>query len=344
MSAKYSAIAAKLKAMYANALSKEDFVALSEKKSVGEICGYLKNSEGYGDALEALDASDVHRGQIEFLMEEKILLDILKIFNFTDNAYNEVMDFIFARREIEFLKRQINHIYTHQKRSEDKMSYARFNAFFNSHTKIDREIMENAASLEDCIEACRNTRYAEPLRRAMKAGADYFSVAMLLDSYYYKSFWKTVNTRLPQSERGGFLKILGSNIDMLNIMWIYRGKKFFDFENEIIFTYLIPVRYRLGEDTLKALVNADGVDAFLREVSNTPYSELFNSIDKFPEESHRRIEERIAKSVFTMNTQSLSAIYAYVKLKRSEIRKITTVIEGVRYGMSPDWIRAHIEI
>ena len=56
---------------------------------------------------------------------------------------------------------------------------------------------------------------------------------------------------------------------MLNLMWIYRGKKYFEFTNEIIFTYLLPVRYRLTEEVIKQLVNADSVERFIDIVNQS---------------------------------------------------------------------------
>ena len=107
------------------------------------------------------------------------------------------MEFWFMRREIAFLKREIRYIYTHEERSNDEVNQSKFDAFFETHTKINREIMHNAKSLSDCIEACKNTPYSEPLQRAENIGADSFSMGMVLGTYYYKSDRKS--TRLNSS-------------------------------------------------------------------------------------------------------------------------------------------------
>ena len=48
MSVEYSAIAAKLKAMYSKFLTRDDYEQLLERKSVNDICSYLKSTPGYG--------------------------------------------------------------------------------------------------------------------------------------------------------------------------------------------------------------------------------------------------------------------------------------------------------
>ena len=44
MSVEYSAIAAKLKAMYSKFLTRDDYEQLLERKSVNDICSYLKST------------------------------------------------------------------------------------------------------------------------------------------------------------------------------------------------------------------------------------------------------------------------------------------------------------
>ena len=36
------------------------------------------------------------------------------------------------------------------------------------------------------------------------------------------------------------------------------------------------------------------------------------------------------------------AVYAYMNLKEVELNNITTIIEGIRYNLNPDFIRQHI--
>ena len=69
MSVEYSAIAAKLKAMYSKFLTRDDYEQLLERKSVNDICSYLKSTPGYGEVLEQVNERDIHRGQMEILLE-----------------------------------------------------------------------------------------------------------------------------------------------------------------------------------------------------------------------------------------------------------------------------------
>ncbi len=343
MSAKYSAIAAKLKAMRGASLSEADFAALTEKKTVRDICMYLKNTAAYGDEFKIIDDNDVHRGQMEHLMNRKLVRDYKKIYMFMDNQNADVIRFFFIRREIEFLKRKIHYIYTNEE-NEHVWTDEEFkhNLFINGD-RIDYNELRDAKSLEDFASACKGTMYEEPLRRASDFNADFFMLGMIFDEYYYRNLWKMIN-KLPKSDAEGFKKIIGSSADMLNIMWIYRGKKYFNFSNEVIFSYLLPVRYKLNENVIRSLVNSSGEEGFAADVKRTPYARLMNDTDDgiAIEENYVYLMNRIAEAVF--RTASLSTVAAYSKIKDWEIWRITTVIEGVRYGRSPEIIRRHIRV
>ena len=346
MNSEYCAVSAKLKAMYAKFLKSEDYEQLLSKKSVGEICAYLKAHPAYSEVLENISERDVHRGQMELLMSGEVFDEYLRLYEFLDSSKREILKFWFIRREILFLIKEMRYIFTHESRNEDQISRDRFEAFFETHTKIDRELMLNATCLADCIEACKNTPYAEPLRRAEKLGSDFFSVSMILEMFYYNSIWHTIGRRLDKTQAELFKKALGTKIDALNILWIYRGKKYFSFEDEIIFTYLIPIRYRLTEDKMKELVRADKPETFVSIVLGTKYAMLFEGIDKgiFPEENFNKLLRKIDKTMFVSHPQSLIAVYTYLDLKELELNNIKTIIEGVRYGKTADSIRPHIYV
>lgn len=344
MEVQYSAIAAKLKAMSANFMTDEDFEQLLSKNSVNDICAYLKSTKGCADRLTGVDEHNVHRGEIEILLEQDLVDDYVRLYNFMDNSKRELLKFWFMRYELEFLKREIRHIYTHETVSDDEVARGRFDAFFETHTKINRDVMHNAASLADCIEACKDTPYMQVLQRAENLGADFFSLGMMLDGMYYAGVWRTINLKLKKSQRELMRLHVGTKIDLHNMMWIYRGKKYFDFANEIIFTYLLPARYRLSEDAIRKMVMADGSEDMVREARETVYGALFDKTEEgtFVEENYNRAMYRMDKRIFVNNTDSMAAVYAYLALKEIEQKKIITIIEGIRYNQNPEFIKKHI--
>ncbi|MCC8161338.1 MAG: V-type ATPase subunit [Oscillospiraceae bacterium] len=347
MSVEYSAVAAKLKAMHSKFLTYEDYEELLAKKSVNDICGYLKTTAGYGEVLSGVNERDAHRGAMEVLLDSELVNEYVRLYNFMDHSKRSLMELWFMRYEVEFLKRAIRHIYTHEENSDDEIDRGKFNAFFETHTKINREVMMNAKSLSDCIEACKDTPFAKTLQRAENLDADFFSMGMMLDWRYYSAIWRAIGKNLNGDKEKLFKKLIGSEIDMLNLMWIYRGKKYFKFPNEIIFTYILPIRYRISEEVMRQLVNAESIEKFTDTVNrSTIYGALFEGCGegRFPEENYRYIYNKLSKSIFVNHSESMVAVYTYLNLKETELKNITTIIEGIRYSINTESIRGHIGI
>ena len=347
MSNEYSAVAAKLRTMHARFLTEGDYEELLGKKSVADVCAYLKTTEGYMDVLDGVNEREMHRGVMELLLEQDIMDEYVRLYNFVDKGKRDLLKFWFVSREIEFLKREIRYIYTHDERSADAVNQGRFDAFFETHTRINRELMQNASSLSDCAAACEGTPYAAVIQRAENIGADFFTLGMLFDTYYYVALWRAAGKRLDGEQRSLLSGLIGAKTDMLNLMWIYRCKKYYNVDSDIIFTYLLPIHHRINDDALRQLVAADGADKFAALAGEiTVYGGLFDGLDngRFPEENFRVMYNSLSKRIFVNHSESFAAICAYLNLKEVELNNITTITEGIRYNLNTESIRQHIGI
>ncbi len=337
----YSAVSAKTKAMFGKCFKKSDFEALVSKASVNDICAYLKNETSYGDIFADVDENSVHRGLIEEQLWIKLDNEYSRIYNFVDNDKKEILDFLFIRKEVDYLKHSIRNLFNHEKTPTPEP----VSDFFEKRTKIDIQACAGAKSLDDFIKACENTAYYEYLKRVKAINSDYFSIAMGLDLLYYENYWKRIK-KLAGHERRAMEKFVGSQIDMMNIIWIYRSKEFFKFSNEQIYTCLLPVRYKLSEELIKRLVNARSSDGIISILDKTVYRSLFKRITEgfYVDENYRRIMYKIARSTFTAASDTIAGSCAYLYMKEFEILNIIRVIEGIRYGINPEAIKKHIRI
>lgn len=53
-----------------------------------------------------------------------------------------------------------------------------------------------------------------------------------------------------------FMRDRGSKIDLLNIQWIYRAKKYYNMKPADIYLMLIPIHYKLSTELVKDMVEA----------------------------------------------------------------------------------------
>lgn len=339
----YCAVNAKIKAMYADCLTDKDYSAMIAMHDVGQVCSYLKSTPAYEDVLKDITESEMHRATIEEILSHKLFTQYVRLYNFMDKAHRDILRFWFMRMEVEYLKHRIRYIFNKESgvyiETEDEGS-----KFFIEHTKINCKLASSSKTLADFVESCVDTPYYKLLKTAESIKSDYFSIAMMLDRLYYTLLWRAKN-KLPKSERAAFEAYVGPVVDMLNIMWIYRGKKYFDFDREVIYTYLIPVHYRLSEDCIKEMVSGNGAEAVIEAAAETKYKALFDGVGEeyFIEQNYTMLEIKNAKRLFVNEPMSMAAIFSYFSLKESEINKITTIIEGVRYGSSQELLKKYIK-
>jgi V/A-type H+-transporting ATPase subunit C len=135
--------------------------------------------------------------------------------------------------------------------------------------------------------------------------------------------------------------LVGARVDLTNLYWIYRARRFFGMSPEEALTLILKARYRADFDILTkfAFAEPDAMDSVL---AGTMYSGIF----EFGEEDAKsialremRLESRVSKTllsaaerVFISGSQGFQNVVAYMTLKEFEIRDITAIMESVRYG------------
>lgn len=339
-----SAVAAKVRAMYGNCLTGADFDNLLSSTGIGSVCAYLRE-HAYTDVLADISDNDVHRGMLESRILNKLESEYNRLYKFVDAHQQAILDYWFMRREVNYLKHNIRNLFNRESELAHMPDPEEFSAFFQNHTSIDTQMCRSADSIEDFIDACRGTVYEKFLKRAAAVNSDYFSITMGLDALYYDLYWHQCS-KLSQHERTALERLIGSEIDMLNIIWIYRGKKYFKFSDEMIYTYLLPVNYRLSEATIKQMVSAKSVDEMILAVGNTRYKRLFRKISDgfYIEENFRRDLYKLSKTVFCTSSDTVAGLVAYLDMKEIEILNIVRVIEGIRYGLNKEALKKHIRL
>ncbi len=340
MASNFCAVSAKLRAMYSTCLDGDDYKNLLSKNSVYEVFGYLKNETAYSSILSDVKNIEVHRTDIEKLLDEYLYNQFVRLYTFVPSDARHMLSLWLMRYEVDYIKHKVWEVFS----GEGHMRFDVTNSFFTSHTKLDVSALSKATAFSEVVEATRGSIYFDMLNTALTIGADRFSIGMMLDRLYYSIISKRAG-KLPDAERKVFDKLIGTSVDLLNIAWIYRAKKYFDFKSEVIYAYIIPVHYRVNKDLIKALVESETPEQIIEKVLKTPYRGLFYESEDvfFVEENMKRIETSVAKKIFVNYSNSIASIFAYFKLKQSEIYKITMIMEAKRYGHDSKVIERHID-
>ena len=167
-----------------------------------------------------------------------------------------------------------------------------------------------------------------------KSGLTTFDYNMALDVYYFTKSWRLKDKILEGNNKNAFTLRIGTEIDLLNIMWIYRSKKMYDMGAADIFTYLIPINFKLTKAQLARLVSTITLDEFINIVSTTRYKNFAAHLkDQTMEKEYSRIINDIYLYNITRYPASMTTVNYYLFRRDMEIGKLTSALECIRYGL-----------
>jgi len=331
----YSGLTTKIRAMQSNLISKSEYEEIANLNSVPELFAYLQQHKGYSHLLANIDASTAHRGDIESLLRFSTFRDFTKIYNFANAKQRKYLDLYFMTYEIAVLKRYIRNIFD----SRDDSSLTVLKNDFEIHSKIDTKKVSESSTIEEFVNNLKGTPYYEPLWKLNSLEhLALFDYEMCLDLYFFSTLWKSKNKYFKGEELDIITRSYGYKIDMLNIMWIYRSKKYYNISSSQIHTLLIPIYYKIKHSEITALVETETLDQFFAALKYTYYNKYinFNTDHITLEELQETLLYILHVRDYKKNPYSIATINTYLYLKEKEIRNITTATECIRYGYSAE--------
>ncbi len=338
---KYSGLASKIGVMTGRMLTNNDYKELLEKRTVNDIATYLKYNTHYRTILEEVNENLIHRGQLEKMLRIDLLEDYVKLFRFIGGNVKAFLKFAFIRHEIEDLKMALRILNT-----ENNTMYIQDSlSFLQKYDSIDIGKLAASKDIEDFIQNLKGTVYFNILSPfiANKENINLFTIDMTLDMYFFSLIWKQKEKLLKGQDKSIIDRSFGSEIDMLNILWIYRGKKFYNISREILYSYIIPYRYKLKKEQIISMVEAKSAEDTMEAIKATRYAKVFVDInDHYYERSFSELVFNMHKRLARNKRFSIGSLMAYLHLKEIEIRNIISLIECIRYNISREDIRKYI--
>ena len=333
----YSGIVTKVRAMEAKLLKPEQFVEIANLGSVPEIAEYLRKNTAYADALDTLTEDQIHRGNIEKVLVQSLYHDYTKLYRFCGQKQRQFMKLILKNYEIDLINYCLRIVINHYKQPFD-LNYKR--PFFDRYSQISIDKLITSRTTDEL----KDTEYYVPLKRLKDAqDVTLYDYNLTLDLYYFTSTWKEQKKVLKKDDLELFMRDRGSKIDLLNLQWIYRAKKYYNMKPADIYLLLIPIHYKLSTAQVKEMVEASGLEEFENALSRTYYSHHYNFNRKLT------IEKMYADCLYHLytidrrrNPYSIAPINTYLFLKEEEIKKLTTAMECVRYSLTPGETLAYV--
>jgi len=330
----YNGIVTKVRAMKKGLLGKQDYEKLVYAPGIPDAIQILRQHQGYRTLFVQTDEESLHRSDIENVLWKNLLDDYGRLYRFSDTRLRKYLQFYKKKYEVKILKTALSIINDHKRNYLEMQIYAEF---FNNYTNIDLGLVNNSSSVKDFILKLRDTEYfpiLEPFVHVEEARV--YDCETALDLYYFTDLWKHKDKVLEGVDLSLFMEDCGCDIDMMNIQFIYRLKKYYRMQEEEIRKLLIPVRHKLRDREIQALLSSTSEEEFLRHLRTTFYRKYCPESDTFSlEKAYRSLRERIYGKQVRLFPNSIASIHSYLYLKEMEINKLTTLFECIRYQVEP---------
>ncbi|MCL5263922.1 MAG: V-type ATPase subunit [Chloroflexi bacterium] len=206
-----------------------------------------------------------------------------------------------------------------------------------------------ARSVTDVIDSLGNLHYARVLRGALdryEHEQSLFPLEVALDLYYYRHLWSVVEA-LPSSDRAIATRMMGMRYDVINVDWMLRYKAIYHLSAEEIFNYTLPYGYKIDDEVIHRAGSAPDLSSLIAELPD-PYRQLLQPLTKESgniwqlEVGLNRYLWHGAKATLAGYPFQIGVILAFLFLKEAEIHDLKAILEGKRYGRSPDEIVAFL--
>jgi len=330
---KHAAINTKVRAMRARKISDQDYLELIKAKDLKEVFVYLRDNTYYGEFLQGLDQENLHRIEFEAHLNDLKVRDTEKLMHYLAGDEQIFFQTFLVRLEVESLRILIRGI----AKNDNLESLRRLIVYSKNNSKVPFEKLMRVKEWDEFKKLLLDTDYYRILEIFKDIGAeqDLIMVEKNLDRYYY-DLLKNRLRKLNKKENRDLIDTQQRNIDLLNLIWIYRGKKFYDLSREELLAYSLRGGLEINDEKLMTLVQAKDFGEMKELLNDSEYAFLFNhtkTIDLFMERRSERYLYYMYLKLFNKDDTGMGRVIAYIRLLDFEIEDITSIIESKRYRM-----------
>ncbi|MDD5194991.1 MAG: V-type ATPase subunit [Candidatus Omnitrophica bacterium] len=335
---KYAFANAKIRAMLSRLLNAETFSRLMDSKDIEEALEILKTTP-YTQAIQ-----EHNRKNDLKILDKMFCLNDLKIYRkvyatIPTKKEKEFVAILINRYEVEELKIILRSWHNKPEAADLDNYLLNEKISFN----IDYKKIISAQNIEEIILLLDDTPYKKPLiaaKEKFKEKGSSFYLEAALDIDYYSRLSASIS-KLSSLDKKIASKILGIEIDIENINWLIRLRKYYSLGLSEILSCVIPGGSWIDKDTVRSAYATDGLAKIAESVSLGPYAKIKDLISEnaylienfLYEILLREIKRALAGFPFTIGT-----VLGYLILKHRETRNVISLLYAKQYRMGKEVI------
>lgn len=329
-----NAVLSKARTMYGKRLTAENYRELLNCRTVDEVAAVLKDRTSYAKALAGLNQNEIHRGILESELKRNLFGDYASLARYEITVGEHFARALVTRSEIE----QILHSILLLDAGRPEENSFSIPSYLARRTKIDLSILGRSKTYDDLLRSLSRTPYRallEPFRPEKGEAVNYTGIENALSSYLYSNMYETIDHNTKGETARQLRDIFDSYLDLTNYVKILRLRFHYRKEPEAVRDSLLPFG-TLKKNTLEGMLGAHDpqeAEETMRRTKNgkRALSEEHSYADEIP----HRLNFRVCRHYIRFSTHPSVVMISYLFLMQAEITDIITIVEGIRYQLSP---------
>ena len=326
----YAAINSRVRIMYSSLLTPQTASSLRNADDLPALIAVLKNT-AYGPYLRDVEDKELTPKQAVHKIKNRIADVYQTIVNSAPVNARPLVIQLYRHFEINNLKAVLRGIVTGS--SWEEVQDVLFP--LGSLGVLPAQQMLESGSIEAAVAQLTQTPYYQTLTHAMKRYSgeqSLFPLEVALDLAYWQKLWSSAS-QIPGVDRMQALRVIGSLVDMTNLMWAIRYRVYYHLSEEEIINYTLPIGYRVHDEDIRSIAAGGDIARILERV----YPGLSN-IEALLEEPARglpklelQIQQRIRQqleTVFVGYPFHIGLSLAFAALNELELQDLTVLIEA----------------
>ena len=334
----YAAISARVRAMYSSLLSPQDFARLSDSPDFPTLIAQLKTT-AYGPYLESLKDKDLTPQKVDSQIKGRLADSYASVIQMAPQHAKPILKQLYRYFEVENIKAILRGILTNS--SWERIGEVLFP--MGSMSVLPAQAMVESGSVGSAVELLQGATYYETLSFAMKrfsSEQNLFPLEVALDLYYWRQLWAEAK-KLQGQDREQASRIIGSLMDVNNLMWVIRYKVYYQLSEEEIINYTLPFGYRVRDEDVRSIAAGADLSSVVGRVF--PGIPDLNTLLENPRVGLPQLEIILKRrlmqqclAAFTGNPFHIGIPLAFLILSQLEIEDLTVLIEAKSSQMSEE--------
>ncbi|HUG34573.1 MAG TPA: V-type ATPase subunit [Anaerolineales bacterium] len=345
----YAAISTKVRAMYSNLLSPQEITRLSDSPDFPSLISSLKNTQ-YGPHLSALKDNELTPRRAIQQLKQRLADSYTSVVQMSPEQTRPLIKQLYRYFELGNLKAVLRSILTVTSWNPDVAPWDRVREVlfpFGSFATIPAQAMVESGNVPAAVELLKGSPYESAMSFAMRrysAEQNLFPLEVALDLDYWRRLWAEAK-KLSGLDREQGTKIIGSLLDMNNLMWAIRYKVYYKLSEEELINYTLPFGFRVRDEDIRAIAAGGDIAAIVTRIF--PSIQDVSALLENPQAGLPKLEVLLKRQLmkqctaaFIGNPFHIGLPLAYLILSDLEIQDLIVLIEAKSSEISDEDLRS----